>query len=584
MKAFKIGAVASLVLALFAGSAIAQNAAPEAPPVASSWLPEGKISGGVSVTNSSSATALPTGGDQIWVCNTGATNDAYIGFGGSAVSAATTLSSWLKAGTCWTYNRRLATGNLAGYIAALTSSSTTTLTVETGIGTGPSQQTSSGGGSSGAVYGPTAAGTAAANPPIIIGGTVDGSSTGAVDNWKVLAGIGYINCANCSGSGVSTTDPSTYTYTSSLFAGGGGFYQTTATANPLTTGQQGMFQVTAQRALFTNLRNASGVEIGTTTTPVQVSLANTGANSTSLLVNVASGGIASGAVASGAYASGAFAAGAGVDGWDVTEGTKADTAWSSGSGSIVSILKNIATTAASPIPACAASPCTTVIGDVVLYQGTTALSSSNPLFAQLTAGSAIFGNVRIDQTTVGTTNGVSLAQIGATTVVTGGVAGSLGIGGQAANNATTAGYPVQMSALAESAEPTLATNGQNASLATDLAHKLIISPYANKENLWFGTSVATASTAAKTIIAASGSLKTYVTAIQCGRTDAGTTASYVTFSDTASSILVLPNNGGGGGNNITFTTPMNAGNAAFTFTSSASLSSVYCNAQGYYGT
>jgi len=52
--------------------------------------------------------------------------------------------------------------------------------------------------------------------------------------------------------------------------------------------------------------------------------------------------IASGAVASGAYSAGSFAAGAGVDGWNLTEGTKADAAWTSGSGSIVALLKAVA--------------------------------------------------------------------------------------------------------------------------------------------------------------------------------------------------------------------------------------------------
>src|ERR1700688_4040401 len=57
---------------------------------------------------------------------------------------------------------------------------------------------------------------------------------------------------------------------------------------------------------------------------------------------VASGAVASGAVASGAIAAGALASGAGVDGWDLTQGAKADAAWVSGSGSVVAILKNIA--------------------------------------------------------------------------------------------------------------------------------------------------------------------------------------------------------------------------------------------------
>ncbi len=93
-----------------------------------------------------------------------------------------------------------------------------------------------------------------------------------------------VQCANCSGSGVSTADEASFTAGASLFAGGGGFFQTTATSNALTTGQQGMFQVTATRALFTNLRNAAGTEVGTSTTPLQVSVANTGANGTAMLV------------------------------------------------------------------------------------------------------------------------------------------------------------------------------------------------------------------------------------------------------------------------------------------------------------
>ena len=50
-------------------------------------------------------------------------------------------------------------------------------------------------------------------------------------------------------------------------------------------------------------------------------------------------------------ASAALAAGAGADGWDVTEGTKADTAYTSGSGSVVSVLKGIYGNTAAAIPA-----------------------------------------------------------------------------------------------------------------------------------------------------------------------------------------------------------------------------------------
>lgn len=43
----------------------------------------------------------------------------------------------------------------------------------------------------------------------------------------------------------------------------------------------------------------------------------------------------------------------------------------------------------SPIPACASSPCTTVIGATVLYQGTSALSATNGIYSNLLQGNAV---------------------------------------------------------------------------------------------------------------------------------------------------------------------------------------------------
>lgn len=122
--------------------------------------------------------------------------------------------------------------------------------------------------------------------------------TAATQKTQVVDGSGNViastsnnlnvQCANCSGSGVSAADEATFTAGTSLFAAGGGFYQTTATSNALTNGQQGMFQATSNRALFTNLRNAAGTEVGTSTTPLQVTLANTGANATAVAVSAGS--------------------------------------------------------------------------------------------------------------------------------------------------------------------------------------------------------------------------------------------------------------------------------------------------------
>ena len=102
-------------------------------------------------------------------------------------------------------------------------------------------------------------------------------------------------------------------------------------------------------------------------------------------------------------------------------------------------------------------------------------------------------------------------------------------------------------------------------------------------NLVSGAGNATG-TGATTIIAAptASGFRIYVTGVQCARTDAGTTAIFVTLNDTSSTIIVLPNSGGGGGNNQVYQSPLTVGRTtALTFTASSGTSTVYCNAQGY---
>jgi hypothetical protein len=89
-------------------------------------------------------------------------------------------------------------------------------------------------------------------------------------------------------------------------------------------------------------------------------------------------------------------------------------------------------------------------------------------------------------------------------------------------------------------------------------------------------------TGATTIIKAPNTGRLYVTGTQCFRTDAGTSAVYVTLNDAASTVIGLANSGGGGGNNMVFTSPLLvAAQTALTFTASGSISTIYCNAQGY---
>jgi hypothetical protein len=96
----------------------------------------------------------------------------------------------------------------------------------------------------------------------------------------------------------------------------------------------------------------------------------------------------------------------------------------------------------------------------------------------------------------------------------------------------------------------------------------------------------TTSTAAATIIAFGAGWNTtygiHVNGIQCGRTDAGTSAIRITFNDSASTVMVLPNSGGGSASIDFFTSPLQvAADTNFTMTLSANTTTVYCSAQGF---
>jgi hypothetical protein len=96
----------------------------------------------------------------------------------------------------------------------------------------------------------------------------------------------------------------------------------------------------------------------------------------------------------------------------------------------------------------------------------------------------------------------------------------------------------------------------------------------------------TTSTAADAIITFGAGWNTayhiYVSGLQCGRTDAGTSAIKVTRNDTASTVLFLPNSGGGGYVTANFPHPLQvAADTNLTMTLSAKTTTVYCSAQGF---
>jgi hypothetical protein len=197
------------------------------------------------------------------------------------------------------------------------------------------------------------------------------------------------------------------------------------------------------------------------------------------------------------------------------------------------------------------------------------------------AGSNIIGKVGIDQTTVGTTNGVSLAQIANVTVLAG--AGASGTGAQrvtVSQDTTT---------IAGSAPGTAGTASANVVTVQGVASMTPIldnnTPqgqfnYPNRAN-WVGNTTTVANTTAATIIPAPGAgLSNFVEDYNCSNTSA--TNVTVTFNDNPATVEIVPATGG-------FVLDLTearevAGNTALTMTLSANATSVSCTASGYKAT
>ena len=119
---------------------------------------------------------LPAG-TEVVVSNVGSTNGAFCKLGASA-----STSDQLIPPQSW-FGFTVGTNT---QVTCITSTSTTTINMVGGSGlpTG-SGGGGGGGGSSGAVFGPTAVGSANANPPVVIGGTVTGAAGQNVEGVAV---------------------------------------------------------------------------------------------------------------------------------------------------------------------------------------------------------------------------------------------------------------------------------------------------------------------------------------------------------------------------------------------------------------
>jgi hypothetical protein len=228
--------------------------------------------------------------------------------------------------------------------------------------------------------------------------------------------IGETQCATVSAAGALKVDASA---TTQPVSGTVASTQSGAwTVNPTTIGTWGLSASTQNTATPTNGQLAVGQF---NTTPTVITSGNVSPfqldTNGNLLVNVKAGGAGGGAItaAASSYAAGAFSAGAGVDGWDLTQGTKADAAWTSGSGSVVAVLKTIAGNSASPVGSSSQYPVGAIpitasaTGTTAAITATLAASVSLKTYIcwmsiRANATAAITTNSTVTGTTTGTLN------------------------------------------------------------------------------------------------------------------------------------------------------------------------------------
>lgn len=472
----------------------------------------------------------------------------------------------------------------------------------------------------GGASGGTSSSFAAAFPAT---GTAVGMSQGG--NMVALTGTSNnlnVQCANCSGSGVSTADEATFTAGTSLFAGVGGFFQTTATNNALTNGQQGMLQMTAQRAGFVNLRAVGGTEIGTNAAEVFVGGRGTAgsaaggvltvqgvASMTKLLVtpdsvalpanqsvNVSQINAVTVLMGNGATGTGSQRVTLANDNTLPTGWASSVTQGSTTSGQTGPLAQCAVTTAAPTYTTAQTDPlsCDTtgnlrvnVVSATGLAQGSTtsgqtgslvmgAVTTAAPTYTTAqtsplsltTAGDlrTVFSNTTLAVTNAGTfavqiaaNSSVNVAQIGGTTVVNGGVAGSQSVGGTVATNVAITDNPVNTGGQAVSSENAAVTTARKVQFVADLVGKQIVLPYANPENFVSGaiTSAMTGTTSTSLVAAPASGLRNYIT--QCTASNShATVGTDIILQDGSggTTLYTIPAAPAYGGATLTFPTPL----------------------------
>lgn len=210
---------------------------------------------------------------------------------------------------------------------------------------------------------------------------------------------------------------------------------------------------------------------------------------------------------------------------------------------------------------------------VVAVSPNNTVATSLASLPALVAGSALIGKVGIDQTTVGTTNAVSLAQIGATTVVTGGVAGTLAVGGVTAAAASSTGNPVRIGGIGYTSNPTAVTTGQVTNLMTDKMGRPVVVQGQIRDLVATQATTITSTTATTIVTAGAAGVFNDITSLTI--TNSSATATIVTLTGGATTMLYSIAAGGGMVCNYSPPLPAASAATAWTLTLGTAVTSIY---------
>jgi hypothetical protein len=168
---------------------------------------------------------------------------------------------------------------------------------------------------------------------------------------------------------------------------------------------------------------------------------------------------------------------------------------------------------------------TPVVGKILTLRLTTATTAGTTTIfvrghqraarpAQLIAVQPTAAN--LNATVTATNLSCNVAQVGGTNTVSGGVNGTLAVGGTAAHSAAATGNPVRVGAKAQTANDGTIANADIADLQVTLTGAVVNRPFSIPENEWVGIDSITNSTTATQLKAGTASNKTYVSGLTIG--------------------------------------------------------------------